>query len=254
MLQTQALFDYERQSPGYEQFETLQFGSQLVRICEEQNWTCQISDDIDDWKDVMLAEGGWVNPTFDPEKSEVDRTNTACVVIREANGRFVACNAVRIFFTDSFREVMASGELFYGRGIGLFRQLPLILPDDFTDISGRIGYSGGTLISPRHRGKKLGLLTTRLVRVLAERLFRANHHAGHIFQNRPDDPCPQFPYHFLRCVPCMPHLRIPDREQDQLLFLVDISRTEFLAQVRRNVRQLVREGNQTLDDLALLAP
>lgn len=254
MLQTQTLFDYERHSPDYEQLETLRFGSQLVRMCEEENWTCQISDDIQDWKSAMLAEDGWINPTFDPEKSDVDQSNSACVIIREADGGFVACNAVRIFFTDSFREVMASGELFYGRGIGLFRQLPLILPVDFTDISGRIGYSGGTLISSKHRGKKLGLLTTRLVRVLAERLFSANHHAGHIFQNRPHDPWPQFPYHFLRCVPCMPHLHIPDRKQDQMLFLVDISRAEFLTQVRRDVRKLVGEGDQTLNDLALLAP
>lgn len=254
MLQTQALFDHERYSPEYEQLDTLRFGSQLVSICEEQDWTCQISDDIRDWKAVMLAEDGWINPTFDPEKSEVDSSNTACIIIREANGAFVACNAVRIFFTESFREVMESGELFYGRGIGLFRRLPLILPEDFQDIAGRIGYSGGTLISSRHQGKKLGLLTTRMVRVLAERLFRANHHTGHIFQNRPDDPWPRFPYHFPRCVPCMPHLRIPDRRQDQLLFLLDISRAEFLAQVRRDVGKLVREGNQTLDDLALLAP
>ena len=227
-------------------------GRHLIGICENEGWTCQIEEGSGLWKETMLKQQGWINPTFDPEKSIVDESNTASVVIRDADSDFVACNALRLFVTKSFREVIRTGELFYGPSMRLINGLPMILPEDFEDFSGRVGYSGGTLISPRYRGKRLGLLTTRFVRLLADRWFDASHHAGHIFQNRPLDPWPRHPYHFTRCTPCLPALEIPDRSQSQLLFLVDISQAEFLAQVRRNVRKLVREGDQTLDDLALL--
>ena len=229
-------------------------GTYLIRLCESAGWDCRIAEGPGLWKAAMLEQGGWVNPTFDPAKSLVDERNTASVVIRDAEAGFVACNALRLFVTESFKEVVRSGELFYGPNMRLLNGLPLILPETAADLSGRIGYSGGTLVSRRHRGKRLGLLTTRLVRLLAHRLYRADAHAGHIFQNRPSDPWPRNPYHFARCTPCLPSLEIPDRQEDYLLFLVDIGQAEFLAQVRRNLRKLVGEGDQTLDDLALLAP
>ena len=234
--------------------DVVRLGNHLIALCENAGWDCQIAEGPELWKETMLDEAGWINPTFDPEKSLVHERNTASVVIRDSKSDFVACNALRLFTTDSFREVMRTGELFYGPSMRLLNGLRVILPDHFADLAGRIGYSGGTLVSPRHRGKRLGLMTTRLVRLLADRLFDADVHAGHIFQNRPSDPWPRHPYHFARCTPCMPNLDIPDRREGYLLFLVDISQAEFLAQVRRNLRKLVREGNKTLDDLSLLAP
>ncbi len=234
--------------------DVLRFANHLISICENQGWDCQLTEGPELWKETMIQEKGWVNPTFDPNKSLVDKTNSASVVIRDRKGAFVACNALRLFVADNFREVIATGELFYGPSMRLLNGLEVILPEEFRRISGRIGYSGGTLVSPRQRGKRMGLMLTRFVRILGERLYSADHHTGHIFQNRLGDPQPRTPYHFARCIPCLPNLMIPDRQQDQLLFLVHITQAEFLAQARRNVRKLVGEGDKTLNDLTLLAP
>jgi hypothetical protein len=237
---------------GSRDFDVLRLGNHLVSICESEGWTCQIAEGPDLWKETIAAEGGWVNPTFDPDKSPVDETNSASVIIRDQAGDFVACNGFRLFLTDSFKTVLSSGELFYGPSMRLLKGLPVILPNDFQDLSGKIGYSGGTMISVRHRARRLGLLLTRLVRLIGERVYAVDHHAGNIFQNQPNDPHPRHPYHFARCTVCMPYMRIPDRREDRLIFLLDSSRAEFLAQVSRDVRKLVGKGNKTLDDLALL--
>lgn len=234
--------------------DTLQLANHLMAICENEGWTCRITQGTGHWLDTITAQEGWVNPTFDPDKSPVDRTNSASIVLTDRDGGFVACNAYRLFITDSFKGVLSSGELFYGPSMRLLKGLPVILPDTFRDPSGKVGYSGGTLINKRYRGKRLGLLTTRLVRLIGERVHTVDHHAGNIFQNRPNDPFPKHPYHFARCTPCMPYMRIPDRREDLLIFLLDSTRAEFLTQVRRDVGKLVREGHKTLDDLALLVP
>ncbi len=255
MLQALDLFHLSDQRVSEScDLDVLRFGNHLVSICENEGWTCQIAEGPELWKEAIVSAGGWINPTFDRDKSKVNNSNSASVVVRDRQGEFVACNALRVFVTDSFRDVIATGALFYGPSMRLLNGLDVILPEEFPDLAGRIGYSGGTLISPRHRAKRLGLMMTRFVRLLGERLFDANHHTGHIFQNRPEDPQPRNPYHFARCTPCLPSLMIPDRQQDQLLFLIDISQAEFLSQVRRNVRKLVSEGNKTLRDLTLLTP
>ncbi len=229
-----------------------QLGTRLMEMCWNEGWSCVISEGTAYWKETIAAEGGWVNPTFDPDKSQVDETNSASVVIRDQAGDFVACNGFRLFLTDSFKLVLSSGGLFYGPSMRLLKGLPVILPPDFRDLSGKVGYSGGTLISTRHRGRRLGLLVTRLVRLIGEQAYTVDHHVGNIFQNQPNLPPPRHPYHFARCTICMPYMRIPDRHEDRLIFLLDSLRAEFLAQVRRDLGNLVGEGNKTLDDLALL--
>lgn len=249
------LFQKSGDSGDEVELEVARLATHLASICENQGWQCALADGPQVWKDAIVAAGGWLNPGFDPEKSDVDERNASSVVITDAAGEIVACNALRIFVTESFRRIMRRGDLFYGpRTTRLLNGMPLCLEDDYEDFGGTIGYSGGTFVARKYRGLRLGLLTTRFVRLIAEGQFQVDHHAGLIFQNRPLDPRPKAPYHYARCRLAMPFMRLPDRHQDEPLLLVDIRREEFLSQVQRNVRDLVREGNETLDDLALLVP
>jgi len=262
MLETVDVFEYDarrdgasREGVASSREDVAWLSKHLIAMCENEGWTCQVEAGPALCKKSLISAGGWLNPGFDPDKSDVNRSNTASVGVVDEKGRIVACNAMRLFETDSFKHSMRRCDLFYGPNkTRLLYGMPLCLEDDYEDFGGRIGYSGGTYISRENRARRLGLFTTRFVRVIAEYLHQADHHAGLIFQNRPNDPRPRNPYHFARCRMCMPYMRIPDRYQDEPLLLVDISREEFLAQVHRDVRKLVREGNQTLDDLALLVP
>lgn len=231
----------------------LRFGRYLMEICTNEGWTCEITPGARALKQAFNDQKAWFNPGMDPDKSPLNESNSLSVIIRDGDGRFVASNGLRLFLTESFNAVMQHYGEFYGNALRVLHPVELILPDDYPDLVGSIAYSGGTLVAPHMRGRKLGMLTTRLVRVLGERLFRADHHAGHLFQNHPGGPVTQ-PYHFTRCVPCKPHLHIPDRWQDDTLYLVEMTREEFLAQVDRNLAELVAQGDQTLADLALLGP
>ncbi len=226
----------------------------LVAICQNEDWTVDIDPGTQSWKDTMTVEGFWQNPCFDPEKSDVDESNSLTVTIRESDGRFVAINALRFWQTDSFNEIIAAGELFYGRNCPLIRPLPLVLPKSYPDLAGMIGYSGGTVISPERRGQRLGLMTTRLVRCLAELSVQPDHHVGHFFHTRSGERPPDHPYHFARCTKCLSHLPIPDRPEPHPLWMLDMTREEFLAQARRDVAKLAEEGQEKLHDLALLTP
>ena len=255
MRYAERVFQESADSGDERELDVVRFANHLASICENQTWRCDIEDGPEAWKAAIVAAGGWLNPGFDPDKSDVDESNASSVVITDADGEVVACNALRIFVTDSFRRIMRRGDLFYGpRTTRLLNGMPLCLEDDYEDFGGTIGYSGGTFVARKYRALRLGLMTTRFVRLIAERQFRVDHHAGLIFQNRPLDPRPKAPYHYARCRMALPFMRLPDRHQDEPLLLVDIRREEFLSQVQRNVRDLVRKGNQTLDDLALLVP
>ena len=231
----------------------LRFGRYLMDICTNEGWICEITPGVRALKQVFVEHGVWFNPGMDPDKSPLDEANSLSVVIRDDAGRSVASNGLRLFFTESFNAVMRQQGEFYGSAVPLERPVDLILPEGFPDMAGVIAYSGGTFTAPRMRGLKLSLLVNRLVCVLGERLFQADYQAGHLFQNHPNGHVAQ-PYHYKRCVPCKPHLHIPDRWQDDPLYLAQMTREEFLAQVDRNMAELVAQGDQTLADLALLSP
>lgn len=226
----------------------------LQAICAGENWRIEIDPGTQSWDRTMVAEGFWRNPCFVPEKSDVHEQNSLTVTVREADGKFVAINALRFWQTDSFNEIISSGELFYGRNCPLIRPLPLILPEEYPDLNGMIGYSGGTVIGSGRRGQRLGLLTTRLVRCLAEISVQADHHVGHFFHTRPGELPPKQPYHFARCTKCLSHLPIPDRPEPHPLWMLDMTREEFLAQARRDLSKLADEGHEDVRDLALLTP
>ncbi len=223
----------------------------LARICETAGLLLDLQMGSQAWIDAIAEQGGWVNPTFDPLQSEVDETTTGSVVIRDGDGRFLACNAVRLFETDSFVATMRRGELFHRPGHPNSTPLQPILPAGY-DLGGRISYSGGTLVDPAARGKRLALLTTRLVRLIGEQVFRADWHAGHIFHTRSGE-MPAKPYGFQRITPCLEALTIPERPQPQTLYLVELSRAEFREQLAADLERLEAEGRENLDDLALLA-
>jgi len=222
-------------------------------ICEGENWRLEIVPGPRTWLDLMNDKGFWANPCFDPDKSDVDETNCMSVTLHDADGKFVATNALRIFETESFNEIMRSGQVFHGLGCPLRRPIPLILPSGHTEMSGRIGYSGGTVICPSKRGLRLGLMTTRIVRCLAEIAVEADWHSCHILHTR-EGEMPPHPYHFARVVKCFPELKLPDRHEATPVWLLDITREEFLAQAERNVAELVAKGQQNVGDLALLSP
>ncbi|MGP1256960.1 MAG: hypothetical protein ACTS10_21260 [Kiloniellales bacterium] len=222
----------------------------LARICEKAELLLDIQLGPQAWIEAIAEQGGWLNPTFDPRSSDADESNSGSVVLRDGTGRVLACNAVRLFETDSFVSLLSSGELFHRLGHPNRTPQHSILPAGY-DLSGRISYSGGTLVDPSARGRRLALLTTRLVRLIGERFFRADWHAGVIFHTR-DGKMPDKPYGFQRITPCLDALTIPERPQAQTLFLVELSRAEFRLQLASNMARLQAEGREDLDDLALL--
>jgi hypothetical protein len=225
----------------------------FLRICEGENWRIEIVPGPRLWLDLMESHGFWANPCFNPDKSDVDESNTMSITIHDADGKFVATNVMRIFETENFNEIMASGVVFHGLGCPLRRPIPLVLPRTHPNLSGLIGYSGGTVISHSKRGLRLGLMTTRIVRCLAEISVKADWHSCHILHNRPGEMAAH-PYHFARADKCFPELKLPDRQEPLPVWLLDITREEFLTQAARNVSDLIEKGQQNVGDLALLTP
>jgi len=185
----------------------------FTAICEAEGWTLTIEPGCEAWLRVVEREGHWVNPCFDPSKSDVDETNSLSIVIeRTASGTFVAGNTLRVWRTSSFLDVIESGEIYYAKRAPEHRPLPLIRPADYPDLSGLIGYSGGTVVDPALRGARVGLMTTRMARLLAEVSFRVDHHTGLCFYPpQYDGPMPgagdrfgqiaEPPEHLIRWVP-----------------------------------------------------
>jgi len=226
----------------------------FLALCDGCAWDLAFEPGAELWARTMEREGFWANPCFVPGKSRVDEANAMSLLVTErATGRFIAACALRFWWTDSFLDVIESGEVYYDRASPLLTRLPVARGPGLPDASGVIGYCGGNVVSPALRGARISLMTTRFIRLLAETTQRADHHTGLCFYPTGADTTKPN-HHFSRVHRILDGLHIPDRDEARPVYYLEMTREEFLAQTRRDVLQLARDGKQDLSDLALLRP
>lgn len=140
----------------------------------------------------VLTQGGVkvLNPTFDPNCNPIGKDDFWLNVTDE-DGCTAACIAARIYETDDFSDLIASGTLFHPRGLKAFvgdREVE-ILPTQRL-ISGVVNYAGGLWVNPAWRKCGLALTLPYLSRSLAVRNLGADFSCGYHLRSLAMSPLP----------------------------------------------------------------
>lgn len=214
------------------------------RACSIDCLELKLSAGPYEWLQTLSSADYAMNPSFDPTAHDAGVHNTHSICLYQKDGAPIATSAVKLLETDCLVSDIFSKSLFESR----FTSKKALLPTPLPTISGRIGYSGGTYIRSECRGKRIGLLLTRVARALADLRWSVSHHAGIL--NRPTiGEVP--PYHYARVFNIASGFEVP-RFGLLDVALIHITATEQQKQYVRDLA-LLSSGLGLHKTLALLS-
>ena len=221
---------------------------------EREGFYLTINSDMSAWARMMRAmpKTRVVNPTFDPECSQLDATNSFWVRVTDAADNPVACIANRLFVTDDYVDLMRTWRLWYDRGPRQIRPLNIVLPPEAPFVSGRIGHHGGLWVHPGHRKRGLSYLLPRLTRALSLVNFQVDWHCGMVFGDLGDSGLPKWGYGYTGMDLCIDGY-FPVTEREERVYMTYISRDEMLNQARWDLDLLELHADEQLVDIVTVA-
>jgi hypothetical protein len=220
---------------------------EIGRAFRELELDAEFSTDLHDWVETIQSapKRGVINPTFDPEHSDLSPANSFWIRLSEARGgRTIACIANRLFETSNYTDLLRNQRLWYSRGPR--RVVDLVVPSDMPVIAGRVGHHGGLWIHPDWRKHGLSGYLTKLARCASLRQFDVDWHCGSVFgviaeKGLPTAPLTGYGY---------PHMVLaidgwfPITNRDEQVYLPWISRVEMIDQLGRELERLVANRDQ----------
>ncbi len=225
----------------------------LARL-ERDGFYVTVSSDMNAWVSMMEAAPAIrvVNPTFDPEYSQLDASNSFWVRVTDMADNPVACIANRLFVADDYLDLIRSWRLWYDRGLKEVRPLNIVLPDSVPFISGRVGHHGGLWVHPGHRKRGLSFVLPRLTRALSLTNFQPAWHCGMVFGDLGESGLPLWGYGYANMDLCIDGY-FPVTDRDERVYMTRISRDEMLQQARRDLDLLELHPDQQLVDVVAVA-
>jgi len=207
--------------------------------------------DLRNWVEFIsnAPDRGIVNPTFDPDHSDLSPETAFWVAVTDAAaGQTVACIANRLFHTDNYVDLLRTQGLWYSSGPR--RLVDLVVPDDMPRIAGKVGHHGGLWIRRDWRKHGLSGILTKLVRCASLRKFAPDWHCGSVFAAIAEKGLPTSPTHGYG----YPHMVVaidgwfPLTNKAERVYLPWISRQEMLDQLEIELQRLVaNRDHETVD-------
>lgn len=225
-----------------------------IERLERDGMFVTVSTDMAAWVRMMKAmpKTRVVNPTFDPEFSQLNAANSFWVRITDMADNPVACIANRLFVTDDYVGLIRSWRLWYDRGLKPVRPLNIVLPSQTPFIAGRIGHHGGLWVHPGHRKRGLSYVLPRLTRALSLANFNVDWHAGMVFGDLGDSGLPKWGYGYTNMDLCIDgYFPVTDREER--VYMTYIGREAMLKQARWDLDLLELHADQQLVDVVAVA-
>jgi hypothetical protein len=225
-----------------------------IRRLERDGLYVTISSDMAAWVRMMKAmpKTRVVNPTFDPDCSQLDASNSFWVRITDMADNPVACIANRLFVSDDYVGLIRSWRLWYDRGPTQVRPLNIVLSDEVPFIEGRVGHHGGLWVHPGHRKRGLSYVLPRLTRALSLSTWDVAWHAGMVFGDLGDSGLPKWGYGYTDMALCIDGY-FPVTDRDERVYMTYIDRPAMLQQARRDLDLLELHADQQLVDVVAVA-
>lgn len=173
----------------------IQLASQVGRV----GLQVRVRHDFAEWVHVLSNAPNTtaVSPAFDP--GCCDLSEGFWLELRDGSEWPVGTITAKLVLGD-FMQLVASGELWYGRRTELCHAMPLINVEALPRLRGRIAYFGGLWLHPDYRGHGLVSIVPRLVRAMARRKWAADWHCGGVLKPLADRKLPLRYYGYAQMV------------------------------------------------------
>jgi hypothetical protein len=226
----------------------------FIERLQKDGFYVTISTEMAGWVKLMKASPRitTVNPTFDPDYSQLDATNSFWIRITDMADNPVACIANRLFVTDDYVGLMRSCRLWYDKTLTPVQQLNIVLDDRVPVIAGRIGHHGGLWVHPGHRKRGFSYVLPRLVRSISLTQFLADWHCGIVLGDLADSRLPIYGYGYTGMDLAIDGY-FPVMKREDRVYMTSISRPEMLDQARRDLDLLELHADKQLVDVVAIA-
>jgi len=227
------------------------FMTEAIAMLQRSGYRLSLNFDLTGWAALLrnAPKIGIVNPTFDPQHSEL-RPNEAFWLQLNDDLGVAACVADRLFVTDDFiGSELASGRLWYARPTEADR--PALLPSAPRGVfDGRVGHAGGLWVHPRRRKDGLSWLLPRLVRALSVINWSVDRHCGLVFEGIHDSGLSAQAYGFPEAH-CVVEGYFPPVRGDARVFVIHIDRDQIAAQFEADLTRMTT-GHSQMRDVATI--
>lgn len=179
----------------------------------------------------LTENDSFINPTYDPRVSKMGPLDY-WLHLKDPRGNSVASMGERMFETDDFTRLVATGELWWHNGIKAQigkERFSIVLPRH--KITGRVSHSGSVWIAPAWRQMGLSLYIPYLSRSLCLRNYNIDFNTGFVRSNLVRTPVPQEAYGYPHVELCYDGYFPPAGGREQL-YLCYISQSECVQKVR----------------------
>jgi hypothetical protein len=174
-----------------------------------------------------------LNPTFDPEYNDLS-DSSFWLRITDQDGATVASHAQRIFVTDDFHELLASGRIWFPQGVKFAPgQEPIQVHRTAMLIAGVVAHAGGLWVNPLYRKKGLSLFLPFLSRALCLRNYGTDFHTSLVLASMAGSRIPTADYGYPHVEWCMRGWFPPTRRHEEGVHICYMTQAETIDRFRR---------------------
>lgn len=189
-----------------------------------------IERDFDRLVRFLRSQGSFANPSYDPQASTLGPEDFWLAAL-DREGRIVASSAERVFETEDFLELVATGRVWYADGYRIrFGVERIDVVPVSTRLAGRIGHSGSTFVVPAHRRSGLAMFLPWLSRALSFRNSGCVANTGFVRRSLAATPVPTRSYGYAHVETCLDGWW-PPQGGSEVLYLCWITFEEFLVKL-----------------------
>lgn len=202
----------------------------LIAKVRDVGCSVEIEPDFNKLKSFMTERNTFVNPTYDPNFSNLTDRDF-WVHVRDPQGRSIAASAERVLETDDFMDLLATGQLFYRGGYAdVCDQDSIDVIRPMTRLSGTVSHSGSTWVDRDWRGQGWALIMPYLSRALSFRNFDCSANTGFVRRNLYQSPVPIEVYGYAHVSQCLNGFFPPQNGHEEL-FLCWVSAQDFITKL-----------------------
>jgi hypothetical protein len=230
----------------------LAYWTAAVDLLVRSGYTISIRYDLREWASYVRSKPDCpiVNPTLDPDCSDLDASNSLWVDIHDRSGRRAAVSANRVMHCSDFAEAFASGHAHYAHPSSEHRmQVRPEVPRGL--MTGRIGHAGGLYVEPHAKKEGFPWLASPLMRALSIISFGVDRQCGAIFGHLKDagfiERAYRFPDWWLAVDGYFPPIG-----KEAKVYIMHIGLDAMVEQLRADAARIMANRDQKLGDLAAI--
>lgn len=220
---------------------TAALASSYARLVGECGLRITVEHDMSAWASGLRTAAGndGVNPSFDPQFSDVGSSTAFWLALRNNRDDVLGCSAVRVIQTDDFVSLMPGLRLWYATIPQQWRGSLMATLPHMPCLAGKVGHVGGLWLHPTVRRLGLPAVMIRMIRAITADRFDVDLDTAAMFEYIARQPSLRRAYGFSHLVQCTDDY-FPPKGRTERIFLMYSSRAELDEMVSTTLSAVAR--------------